>query len=209
MKLTEAQRRNLVHVRDHGRPLPRNRAGYSCRIKGLSAFVWLFADGTVATTDEQPPSDENRLIKRAEPPWRNMMDRAELIERLEKLTGPDRLTDLDLLFEFDGERAYICNGLYEPKPVRAEYVGDGFYLFDEKGKRGLWGDHMVPRYTGDFQDAHSLAFTMKPKALWGFERKAEPPFFKASFGEIGRMSTGEHSSEAIALLIALLRSDKE
>lgn len=45
MRLTEAQRRNLEHVRDHGKPTPRSRAGFNCRVKGLTEFVWLRRSG--------------------------------------------------------------------------------------------------------------------------------------------------------------------
>lgn len=52
MKITEAQRRNLEHVRDHGCVTPRSRAGYNCRIKGLSEWVWLLSDGSTQTSSE-------------------------------------------------------------------------------------------------------------------------------------------------------------
>ena len=62
MALSEAQRRNLEHVRDFGMPLPRSTAGYHCRVKGLSEFVWLFEDGSVATTKELKPQEGRRLV---------------------------------------------------------------------------------------------------------------------------------------------------
>jgi hypothetical protein len=59
MRLTPAQIRALIHVRDHGQPLPRNAAAYHIRVKGLSEFVWKYSDGTIATAREQPPSKAN------------------------------------------------------------------------------------------------------------------------------------------------------
>lgn len=62
-KITKAQLRNLAHIRAHGKPLPRNSAAYYCRYKGLSEFLWLFEDGTVAATSEQKPTRWNVLVK--------------------------------------------------------------------------------------------------------------------------------------------------
>lgn len=63
MKLTEAQIRNLESVRDHGKPTPRSRAGFTCRVNGWSDFVWLFEDGAVATTAEKAPVPGCELVK--------------------------------------------------------------------------------------------------------------------------------------------------
>lgn len=61
--LTDAQFRNLRHVAEHGRPLPRNAAAYHCRKKGLSEFVWLFEDGDIATVSEKEPCEGAWLSK--------------------------------------------------------------------------------------------------------------------------------------------------
>lgn len=61
--LTRAQRHNLWHVREYGRAVPGTNAGYHCRIKGLSEFLWLFDDGTVAATSELKPTQWNALVK--------------------------------------------------------------------------------------------------------------------------------------------------
>jgi hypothetical protein len=62
-RLTEAQRRNLIHVRDHGKCLPRSRAAYNCRIAGLSEFVWLYEDGTSGAVADKPPALGWSLVK--------------------------------------------------------------------------------------------------------------------------------------------------
>ena len=77
MKLTEAQRRNLEHVRDYGKPMPRSKAGYNCRVANLSEFVWLLFDGSTATESEV------RAMPRPIPEWKFC----------QKIIG-ERLTDL-------------------------------------------------------------------------------------------------------------------
>jgi hypothetical protein len=62
-KLTKAQIENLQHVRDYGRAKPRSPSGYWCRSHGLSDFVWLYEDGSIATTDEKPPVEGAYLVK--------------------------------------------------------------------------------------------------------------------------------------------------
>jgi len=62
-KLTEAQRRNLEHVRDHGQSTPGSRAAYKCRMAGWSVFVWRFGDGKIATIAENPPYPGRELIE--------------------------------------------------------------------------------------------------------------------------------------------------
>ena len=52
MKLTEAIFRNLRHVRDHGKSMPRSNAGYRCRVNGLVDFLWRLPDGSTVTFDE-------------------------------------------------------------------------------------------------------------------------------------------------------------
>lgn len=61
--LTKAQIDNLRHVRDHGQPTPKSRAGYSCRIKGLSEFIWLYTDGAIASVSERAPAEGAWLDK--------------------------------------------------------------------------------------------------------------------------------------------------
>lgn len=63
MALSEAQRLNLEHVRIFGVPLPRSSAGYHCRVKGLSEFIWLFEDGHVGTSTDPRPQEGLRLVK--------------------------------------------------------------------------------------------------------------------------------------------------
>ena len=63
-KLSEAQRRNLEHVRDHGRPTPRSRAAFVCRVNGWSEFIWQFGDGTVATATEKEPNEANGWLEK-------------------------------------------------------------------------------------------------------------------------------------------------
>lgn len=62
-KLTKAQIRNLQHVAEHGKPLPRSSAAYHCRIKGLTQFVWRYTDGEVSTVDEKTPREGAWLEK--------------------------------------------------------------------------------------------------------------------------------------------------
>jgi len=61
--LTKAQIENLEHVRDHGKAKPRSRAGYTCRVMNLTAFVWLYEDGAIATTEEKAPAEGAQLVK--------------------------------------------------------------------------------------------------------------------------------------------------
>lgn len=63
MGLTEAQIENLKHVRDHGRAKPRSKAGYTCRTKGLTEFLWLYEDGETATTSEKEPREGLWLVR--------------------------------------------------------------------------------------------------------------------------------------------------
>lgn len=51
MTLTDPQRKNLISLRDTGKPSP-SRAAYNCRELGLSEFVWEMSDGSVATSAE-------------------------------------------------------------------------------------------------------------------------------------------------------------
>ena len=67
MKLTDAQRRNLEHVRDHGLATPRSVAGFNCRKAGLTELVWKLPDGSLASSGEiramnPPPWDQARII---------------------------------------------------------------------------------------------------------------------------------------------------
>ncbi len=52
MRLTAAIFRNLRHVRDYGKSMPRSNAGYRCRVNGLVEFVWRLPDGSTVTFDE-------------------------------------------------------------------------------------------------------------------------------------------------------------
>lgn len=63
-KLTSAQLRNLAHVRDFGKPVPRTNAAYHCRMKDLSEFVWEFGDGSIATARDQIPSEQNGWLSK-------------------------------------------------------------------------------------------------------------------------------------------------
>jgi hypothetical protein len=63
VKPTKAQVRNLRHVAEHGKPVPRNSAAYHCRIKGLSEFLWLYEDGETSTPSEKTPCEGAYLVK--------------------------------------------------------------------------------------------------------------------------------------------------
>ncbi len=52
MKLTEAQRRNLIHVHDHGQPVPRSRSAYTCRQRRLTEWLWRLANGNIIGNSE-------------------------------------------------------------------------------------------------------------------------------------------------------------
>ena len=56
-KLTEAQIANLRHVEKFGEAKPRSRAGYWCRVNGLTEYVWLLDDGRKAAWREVVTGD--------------------------------------------------------------------------------------------------------------------------------------------------------
>lgn len=70
------------------------------------------------------------------------MTRAELVERLEAATGPERIYDHYLFFAL------------EP------------HLYDEAGRRGLLGDHIVPAYTASIDAAVALVERVLPGWSW-------------------------------------------
>lgn len=64
--LTTAQALHLQNCEDPDREFKATRAGYNCRVKGLSEWLWLMSDGTLATQAEvskmaKPLPDERRL----------------------------------------------------------------------------------------------------------------------------------------------------
>lgn len=55
MKLSEAQRKWLTHLRDHGPDTSRNRAGWFCRKNGLTEWVYVVRETgeTVARSEAE------------------------------------------------------------------------------------------------------------------------------------------------------------
>ena len=50
VRLSEAQRRELIRVRDHGKS--KTKAGYFLRVKNLTEFLWKLKDGTILGNSE-------------------------------------------------------------------------------------------------------------------------------------------------------------
>lgn len=121
-----------------------------------------------------------------------MSEIAELIERLEKATGPDGSLDLDIRFYLDGVRSvggYWAENIATGERVRVDYTS--------------------PNYTASID----AALTLVPEghywhAAHGKTRDDEP-LGGASIIESGTLATiseGEAPTAAIALCIAALRA---
>lgn len=89
----------------------------------------------------------------------------EILERLEKAEGPDREIDAWLIFALDLEQRYIAGGK-EPIPRDIKWDGVEFSLYDENGKHGFWGPHVVPEFTASLDAAVALVEKMLPEWWW-------------------------------------------
>lgn len=127
------------------------------------------------------------------------MNRADLIDRLEKLTGPDREVDAEIALHFGARH-------------RSRRTGSGVnkgreWFVDSIGGVEEWSRH-PPASTASIDAAVALVEKMLPG--WGWDlvkpKKGAPGKCRSAVFNGEHLFTGSAYSPEVALLLALLRA---
>ena len=130
-----------------------------------------------------------------------MTDREELIARLEALSGPDRVVDIDLALHFAGKTKLR---------VREVLVVDRVARWVDEWDGRRWREAELPALTASIDAALALVERERPGWVWNLSDGDNHGPFAFVHKPDNKNPVGSMAANpTIALLIALLRSEPD
>jgi hypothetical protein len=129
-------------------------------------------------------------------------DLSELIERVEKATGPDRELDAAIAVAMLGTTATEDDLIYHKVPAHDDHCARGTYW---RKSRSGWSLHTSATFSASLDSALALVEEMLPGANWSLGYFPEKPSYAAEVW-YSTVHYGLSGSPATAILLALLRA---